>query len=653
MMHMHFHVVARATIRPRASFPDTFLTHTFLRPHLRGARMISDNGSSNGAKTPADFTINSFKLDLGTQAVENQIVQCEDLEDVFGGAARGFKLLEDCPTDDPYAPEVALIMNLGVLSGTDFMTGLRTFFHAYSPLKTSLAGKPSAMWSTGSGKFGVKMRMLGIDEVIFTGRCDKPTALRIYQESEEGPIQLEFLDGSDLCGKLANDRIQALKDRYPNGHFAVIGPAGEHYRKVRYAAIALSTENQLKTGDNKPRFVGRGGMGGVMGSKNLQAIIIDVKDKVGPKGPAEMKEINNEIAKGKGSSRFRDKKKFGGGGGTWANYEALNPAHAMPEMNFAPTGTKVSLPLYRDNFEQGEYVVKDESCFRCGISCHKNVYDENEDGKAGRFRAKLDFEPLNLMSSNIGIFNPEECLELCEWVDQYCMDSISIGASLSYVMEYNRRNPENQIAGGVMYGDYHGAERVIKEIGEGKLELVGQGCLRMGQELGQPEYAMHSKGMEYAAYLPQTNPGYPWALAGAHMSMKTYLLLINEKDTGMEYWVDAITNRGLAILRDDFTGACKFCGLTDELVAKAIRALTGLGITAEDLQRTIRRVFLRGYRLEQRQGFTDADYVMPAEVHDEYKEIQLPYFNTPEFFGELKEKVQKRFKEMQVEENLA
>ena len=151
--------------------------------------MISDNGSSNGAKTPADFKINSFKVDLGTQAVENQIVQCEDLEDVFGGAARGFKLLEDCPTDDPYAPEVSLIMNLGVLSGTDFMTGLRTFFHAYSPLKTSLAGKPSAMWSTGSGKFGVKMRMLGIDEVIFTGRCDKPTALRIYQESEEGPIQ--------------------------------------------------------------------------------------------------------------------------------------------------------------------------------------------------------------------------------------------------------------------------------------------------------------------------------------------------------------------------------------------------------------------------------------------------------------------------------
>jgi aldehyde:ferredoxin oxidoreductase len=614
--------------------------------------MISDNGSSHGSgKKPQDFKLASYRIDLNSQATEHQTIQCEDLDDVFGGAARGFKLLESCPTDDPYAPEVTLILNLGLLTGTDVMTGLRTFFHAYSPLKTSLSGKPSAMWSAGSGKFGTKLRMLGVDEVLFTGRCEKPTTLRIYEDGDA--VKFEFLDGSDLCGKLVNDRIQMLKKKYPDGHFAVIGPSGEHYEHVRYAAIALSTENQLKSGDNKPRYCGRGGMGGVMGSKNLQAIIVDVKDKSGPKAAPEMKEINQEIAKGKGSARFRDKTKFGGGGGTWANYEALNPAHAMPEMNFAPTGTRVSLPLYRDNFEQGKYVVKDESCFRCGISCHKNVYDETDDGKAGKFRAKLDFEPLNLLSSNIGIFKPDECLELCEWVDQYCMDSISIGTSLSYVMEYNRRNPDTPIAGGLKYGDYHGAERVIKEIGEGKLPLVGQGCLRMGKETGQPEYAMHSKGMEYPAYLPQTNPGYPWALAGGHMSMKTYLLLINEKDTAMDYWVDAITNRGLAILRDDFTGACKFTGLTDDKMVEAIRAATGLEVSIDDIQKTIRRVFLRGYRLEQRQGFTDDDYTMPAEIHNEYKEIELPYFNTPEFFGELKQKVQNRIKEMLVEEGLA
>ena len=163
-------------------------------------------------------------------------------------------------------------------------------------------------------------------------------------------------------------------------------------------------------------------MGGVMGSKNLIAIVVDTKDRIGPKAPPELKELNQEVARGKGSAKFRDKTKFGGGGGTWANYDSLNHVHAMPEMNFVPTGTRVSLPLFRDNWEQGPYVVKDESCFRCGISCHKNVYDEDENGKAGKFRAKLDFEPLNLLSSNVGIFEPDECLELCEVVDQYCMD---------------------------------------------------------------------------------------------------------------------------------------------------------------------------------------------------------------------------------------
>ena len=174
----------------------------------------------------------------------------------------------------------------------------------------------------------------------------------------------------------------------------------------------------------------------------------------------------------------------------------------------------------------------------------------------------------------------------------------------------------------------------------------------LSKELGAPEYAMQSKGMEYAAYLPQTNPGYPWALAGGHMSMKTYLLLLIEKETDMDYWVDAITTRGMSIIRDDFLGVCKLSGMSDENMAKAITALTGLAISVEEIQKTIRRVFLRGYRLELRQGFTDADYTMPEEAHDEYPQIQLPHFNSREFFGELKQKVQSRLGEMLVEEGL-
>ncbi|MCH7989205.1 MAG: aldehyde:ferredoxin oxidoreductase, partial [Planctomycetes bacterium] len=177
-------------------------------------------------------------------------------------------------------------------------------------------------------------------------------------------------------------------------------------------------------------------------------------------------------------------------------------------------------------------------------------------------------------------------------------------------------------------------------------------CSRLSRQLGEIDYAMHCKGVEFPAYLPQTNPGYPWALAGGHMSMRTYLLLLYERETGLDYWVDAITNRGPSILRDDFLGTCKFTGLDDDQMVEAVHVLTGLQLNVSDLRRTITRTFLRGYRLERRQGFTDDDYVMPSSVHSEFSQIELPYFNTPEFFGELKKHVINRLEEMLQEEGL-
>ena len=612
----------------------------------------SSDGNSTARKTPADFQVRRYRVDLASHGVTAETVPCADLEDVMGGIARGFKLLEDCPVDDPYDPAATLVMNLGLLSGTEFMTGLRTYFHAYSPLKRAKNGKPAVMWSAGSGKFGTKLRYLGIDEVLFTGRSPRPTMLHIHS-GDDGTPQFEFLDPPDWSGARVNQRIQGLHQQYPEAHFAVIGPAGENYQNVRFAAIALSTVNQLRSGDGKSRWCGRGGMGGVMGSKNLLAIVADTPDRKDAKPPPILKELNTEVARGKGSARFRDRDKNNGGGGTWANYEALNPVHAMPEMNFVPTGTDVSVVLYRPNVEEkGPYVIKDESCFRCGISCHKNVYDPGDDGKAGRFRAKLDYEPLNLLASNIGVFEIDEALDLVELVDELGMDSISCGVVLSYAMEYNRRHPDARIADGLAYGDSQAALRIIEEIGTGRLPQLGQGTLRLAEEVGELEYAMQCKGVEFPAYLPQTNPGYPWALAGGHMSMRTYLLLLHERETGIDYWVDAITNRGLSILRDDFLGICKFAGMTDDRMCQAVEALTGLALTPDEMKRAVRRVFLRGYRLERRVGMTDDDYVMPANVHKEYPQIELPYFNTPEFFTELRQRVTARIDELLVEEGL-
>ena len=132
------------------------------------------------------------------------------------------------------------------------------------------------------------------------------------------------------------------------------------------------------------------------------------------------------------------------------------------------------------------------------------------------------------------------------------------------------------------------------------------------------------------------------------MSMRTFLLLLFERETGMDYWVDAITNpdKGLIQLRDDILGGCKFAALNHDQMAEAVSALTGLPIDAGTFRRLIIRTFLRGYRLEKLQGFTPDDYNLPAEAHNEYPEIDLPYFNTTEFFEELKGRVIKTFDDL-------
>jgi aldehyde:ferredoxin oxidoreductase len=507
------------------------------------------------------------------------------------------------------------------------------------------------MWSTGSGKFGTKLRFLGIDEVVFTGRCARPTTLHITGSQAGGEVAFSFVDATALVGQTTNAKIQSLYREYPNAHFAVIGPAGENYEAVLYAAIALSSENQLKSGDAKARYCGRGGMGGVMGSKNLLAIVADTPDQKLEPPAAALKKINAVVGTGDGSRRFREAK-TGGMGGTWANAEALNPSHAMPEYNFMPTGTDVSVPLYRSNLDQSErFSIKAEACFRCGIRCHKNLYEK----EGGAFRAKFDYEPLVLLSSNIGIFDVDAICELVELTDQLGIDAISCGTTLSYAMEYNRRNADSgtPIAGGLAYGDAAAARQAIEAIGNGKLPQLGQGALRLSEEVGQLDYAMQSKGMEFPAYLPQTNPGYPWALAGGHMSMRTYLVLLNERETGIDYWVDTITSpeRGLSILRDDLIGICKFSGLSNANVSEALASATGVDISEADLRDAVLRTFLRGYRLEKLQGFSKSDYRLPADVLEKSDTIELPYFNTPEFFAELQEKVLEKFDAL-VEANL-
>ncbi len=577
--------------------------------------------------------VNRYHVDLTDQTVRFEPVPSEDLEDALGGIARATKLLAGVDVDDPYAASSPLIMNLGLLSGTRVMTGLRTFFHGYSPLKVSDSGAPGLMWSAGSGHFGTKLRGLGIDEVIFTGRAERPTLLHLTPGEDGGPAVFEFLDASDLSGATVNERIQGLHGRYPEAHFAVVGPAAEHYESVRYASIALSTDNQLESGDAKPRFCGRGGYGGVMASKNLWAIAADGPDPGRVRG---LRDVNREINTGPGSARYRDLEHDRGG--TWRMVPWLGEANMLPEQNFSPTGTDRPSQLARSTVEAGPYTVQAEGCYLCGIRCHKNVYDEGPEGEAGRFRAKVDYEPLGLLSFNLGIYDADTALSLIDLVDELGMDSISLGVTLGYVMEYNRRN-EADLADGLAYGQADELMETIRKVADGLLPEVGQGSKRLSDQMDETAFAMQSKGVEFPAYLPHTNPGYPWALAGGHMAMRTYLLYFTEKQIDVDYWVNAITVSGPMFLMDDITGICKFAGISADLEAEALGLAAGLAVTGEELTTAVMNTFLRGYANERRTGFGIDDYRLPAEAHGPVGRANIEVFNTAEFFSELRDRV--------------
>ena len=579
----------------------------------------------------------AIDLKTGSQLIEE--VPCRNLEDVLGGFGRSFQNLAERKIKNAYCDENPLIVNTGLLTGSSAMTGMRTYFSGYSPIKGSKAGLPAAMWSTGSGKFGAKFKWTGLDELVFENRSEQPVYV-VITETNAGP-RVELKGAEHLLGLSTHDKIMALQEEYPDAHFATIGQAGENWQNNFMGAVALSTENQLKEKEDKSRFAGRGGMGSLMGYKNILALVAQSSDKLKPLSDA-VKKVNLNVIKGGGSARIQPISR-GGGGGTWAAYDVLQEFHAVPVNNFRPQGNDLPEQLFRENVEK-EYDIKSQACYRCGITCHNNISEKNANGSKGNFLAKFDYEPLNLLGTNIGIHDAGQVARLIQLCDNYGMDAISLGVTISYALSYNERHPQKMILNGATFGDYEKIRELIIQAGEGRLPEIGQGSMRLSQSLNETSYAYHVKGLEIAAYQPETNPGYAWAIAGGHMSMGTYGLLTREGKSDLDSWVKGITEDKLHIVGFDMIGLCKFFdiakGIGTEMVVDCLKSDLDLDVSADDIRASVRRAFLRGLALELRQGYTKAEFCLPAEVFENPNQnIKLPNITSPEFIEKLEKKV--------------
>jgi aldehyde:ferredoxin oxidoreductase len=595
--------------------------------------------TTDPAKRPSDVFYNRCTVDLRTGQMRFEEVPCRNLEDVLGGFGRSFQLLSQRRIEKAYCQENPLIVNTGLLTGSSAMTGLRTYFSGYSPIKASRKGLPAAMWSTGSGKFGAKFKWTGLDELIFENRSEKPVIV-VIRRTDKGP-SVELKPASQLLGLSTHDKIMALQAEYDDAHFAAIGQSGENWENVYMGGVALSTENQLKSGEDKCRFAGRGGMGSLMGYKNVLALVAQSQDQIKPPTP-EIKKVNINVVKGGGSARLQPIKR-GGGGGTWAAYDVMQPFHAVPVNNFRPQGNDLPERLFRENVEK-DYHIESQGCFRCGITCHNNISEKNPDGSRGEFLAKFDYEPLNLLGTNIGIHDPGQAARLIKLVDNYGLDAISCGVTIAYALSYNERHPEQKIVNGAQFGDFEKIRELIIKTGEGELPAIGRGSLRLSQSMGETSYAYHVKGLEIAAYQPETNPGYAWAIAGGHMSMATYGMLIREGKSDVDSWVKAITRDKLQIVGFDMIGLCKFFdivnGIGTAMVVDCLKSEFGLEVKTEDIKAAVHRAFLLGLLLERQQGYEKSEYALPEEVVLEpNSHLKVPNITSRAFFSELERRV--------------
>lgn len=573
--------------------------------------------------------IRTLKVDLKERKteVEEKPVEGLSLEEKIGGFG---KAVHDIQTHLEANPDLRdgfdsrnlLCLDLGFTSGSKLMTARRTVLSGISPQKRSKAGTNGIYYSTASGDLGPAVRASRLDSIRFMNRSETP----VYVLINNG--QLSFEDATKLSGKSTDEKARTLCEKYSGAAVAVIGFAGENL--VRYAGVAFSTHDQIKNKTKHMRFAGRGGMGALMGSKNLLAIVAMGGNNTQDLG--DVLNLNKAIAgiTGNATRKYHDLGTF------FANVE-LDELGVGIHDNFSRGSDPRTEQLFKDKVLEQGYKIKNKGCLACGVKCWKEIE------KDGKVLGKIDYEPGELLGPNLGINNLEQIMELIRLTDDYGLDSISTGVCLGYEMQRTGK-----------LGDFEHAKSLIHAIAKGEHPLKDGLMIYTNGARN----AMQVKGLELAAYPGNTNPGYAFAIAGPHMSIDTYngAWYVDPK-TGerakndVAEWIENIV-RGPQIMLYDMNGICKFAKVGFDDVGKLFGRVFGQELSADELRTLTKKVNLRARLIDQRLGFTEEDDCLPDACHDDYGSHVLKHFNTREFFAEVKKGVYERYRQMQKEYGL-
>lgn len=550
-------------------------------------------------------------IDLSRERVEAHRLDEETIQTWLLGSGIAAHLLSERldPALDPLDPASPLLAFTGLLTGTFAPGAARTSWCGRSPL--------TGIWNESNvgGHWGAQLRFAGYDGLVIIGRAARPTYLWI----DDGEVA--FRDAGHLWGLgtfEAHDRLREETD--PEAQVACIGPAGEN--QVRLAGVMIG-------GAAHNRAAGRGGMGAMMGSKHLKAIVVRGSRKPTYPDPDRLRRVVRDL-----NRAIRSRSEGMSLTGTAGGIPGAEHFGDLPLKNWRegswPEGAKaISGQTIRETIW-----VQDTFCHACPVGCGKAV--QLASGPYGGIVLEgPEYETLAGFGGGLLIDDLEALATINARCNDLGLDTISTSAAIAFAAEAVERGliPAEE-AEGLTWGDPGPVLALVERIArrEGLGDLLAEGVRIAAGRLG-PEaerFAVHVKGMEVPYHDPRAFVdmalNYATASRGAcHLESLTYW-----RGYGIEWpgWQEGPRDRfasdeatvRLVITFQDFLatynplGLCKFMvkgGMDPEQTAALVSAATGWDWSADDLLRTGRRIFDLKREINRRLGVTRADDTLP------------------------------------------
>jgi len=429
-----------------------------------------------------------LRVNLSDGKITKEEISDSMKRDFLGGRGFAVKLLwDEVKHVDPLSEKNKLIFSTGPLSGQLLPSAGKMVIASKSPLTGGY----------GDGNIGtmasVHLRKAGYDVVVVEGKAEKPSYLLIEDES------VKVVDAADFWGRNTFEAQDLLEKKHGrNSGILLIGPAGENQ-------IPISTIMS-----QKGRAGGRPGMGAVMGSKNLKALVIKGTGNVSNFDEARLREMGK---KGYDEIKAKESYDFWMKQGTMQAFEWCNENACLPTFNYKEGVFEFSKEL--DGYVVEKLHADRKGCPMCNMQCGHVIKDSS--GQS----SELDYENVGMLGPNIGMKSLPQVALLNRLADEWGLDTISLGSAIGFLMEASEKGLIPEKLG---WGDFEAAQRLVAEIGkgEGLGKLVSRGVKVASETLGRgsQRWAMHVKGLEISAYNCHACPGMALSFAtspiGAH-----------------------------------------------------------------------------------------------------------------------------------------